>query len=161
MNYFFDLDGTLARFYEDKNWAIKFQKEGYFIGLKPYEKFVKIVEYLHRVNPSNNIYVISAAPNETGAKEKFQWVKKHLPFIEEKHIFIQICKENSDNPTKAAYVSLLLRRALTKKDVLIDDYNKNLFEWTNAGGTAIKAVNELNNRKNIPPHWDGKTLKVD
>ena len=28
---------------------------------------------------------------------------------------------------------------LTDKDILIDDYNKNLLEWQKAGGTSVKA----------------------
>lgn len=35
-------------------------------------------------------------------------------------------------------------RELSRKDILIDDYNKNLQEWENAGGTAVKYCNGIN-----------------
>lgn len=40
---------------------------------------------------------------------------------------------------------------LYRTDILIDDYNNNLIEWENAGGTSIKYCNGINS----PESWKG------
>ena len=43
---------------------------------------------------------------------------------------------------------------LTRDDILIDDYNKNLTEWSQKGGTSIKYCNGINN----PDSFEGIKL---
>ena len=42
---------------------------------------------------------------------------------------------------------------IDEDDILLDDYSKNLIEWVEAGGTAIKVRNNIN--------CSGKTWKGD
>ena len=50
--------------------------------------------------------------------------------------------------TKSETVRMALGRALRKTDVLYDDYNGNLEEWKETGGTPVKALNGTNTPRN-------------
>ena len=41
---------------------------------------------------------------------------------------------------------------LTKHDILIDDYNPNLYHWHDRGGTSVKCINQLNSENPDFPH---------
>ena len=49
---------------------------------------------------------------------------------------------------------------LTDKDILIDDYNKNLLEWQKAGGTSVKAKNNINHKGLHGELWKGELIDV-
>ena len=55
----------------------------------------------------------------------------------------------SDKLTKPQAAADLLKRHISSEDILIDDFNGNLRTWRNAGGTAIKWLNGLND----PNSW--------
>ena len=70
--------------------------------------------------------------------DKIMWLHKWLPYIDIDHILISVT-------SKRDVVEYIHNHNLTKNDILIDDYNKNLIDWTKAGGTAIKYCNGINN----------------
>jgi len=142
---FLDMDGTLVGFpdtREDKHLLTKMYEKGFFENLEP-------LPFLHEMNKvaalfPENIYVLSACIDSPYCKpEKILWLKKHLPAA---------CKENviftTTKRKKALYIAEKLygsrRRRLSKYDILIDDYSKNIVEWEQAGGTAIKFKNGYN-----------------
>lgn len=148
---FLDMDGTLANFPDittNKHLLDDMYQKGFFENLEP-------LPFLHEMNKvaalfPENIFVLSACIDSPFCKpEKIQWLKKHLPAA---------CKENviftTTRRKKSAYIAEKLyggkRRRLSKYDILIDDYSKNIIEWENAGGTAIKFKNgyNLNGGKN-------------
>ena len=49
---------------------------------------------------------------------------------------------------------------LTDKDILIDDYNKNLLEWQKAGGTSVKAKNNINHKGLHGELWKGDLIDI-
>ena len=63
---FLDLDGTLARF-NVPNALERFDKEeGFFAKLKAY----KNIEIVNELAKTNNLFIISASPNEQADKDK-------------------------------------------------------------------------------------------
>lgn len=50
--------------------------------------------------------------------------------------------------------SLFVKRALTRNDILLDDYQPNLIEWERAGGTSVKVLNGVNSLKT----WRGRYI---
>ena len=152
---FFDLDGTLARFHEE-DWQDGMFKDGFFKILKPYKEFTRVVNSLASEDDFE-VFVLSAAPTEQGVYDKKVWTENNLPSVNKDNVIVMIsdCKT-----TKPEYVRKLFGKTLTKDDIIVDDYNVNLVQWEEAGGTAIKAVNDFNNKKHIAPHWDGKVYDI-
>lgn len=56
--------------------------------------------------------------------------------------------------TKAEAVTKTFGRPLSKSDILVDDYNQNLFYWKKAGGTAVKYINY----QNSPDSFNGPSI---
>lgn len=137
---YIDMDGTLCRFHDaEHNYIEKMWEKGFYIGLKPFEDFVKAVSLCINRNPDTEFYILSAVletepPFAEG--EKREWLHNHLPQIpDDKMIFIPAGAD------KAQFIE-----QIDENCYLIDDYNKNLREWQQSGGTAIKFVNDINNR---------------
>ena len=49
---------------------------------------------------------------------------------------------------------------ISENDILIDDYNKNLFEWQKAGGTSVKAKNNINHKGLHGELWKGNLIDI-
>lgn len=147
-NIFVDMDGTLAHYnnLEDIGGIEAFYREGYFASLKPFKSFINAVKELN-ANPDNEIFILSAVmPGAKFAtKEKDEWIEKYLPEIKkENRIFMEV------NQNKLDYIPKGIERK-----ILIDDFNKNLEEWKQGGGLAIKFVNNLNDTNKS---WKGNRI---
>lgn len=135
-----DMDGTLCRFHDaDHRYIENMWTQGFYKGLKPFATLVEGLRLFIQKNPDIDVYVLSAVldtepPFVEG--EKREWLHTYLPEISDDNmIFVPAGAD------KSAYVG-----ATSENDVLLDDYNKNLREWQKAGGTAVKFVNDVNNR---------------
>lgn len=142
MKIFVDMDGTIARFYEADDCLEKMYEEGFFSGLRAYAKGVHFVKKL--ILLGYDVYILSACINTQCEKEKHIWLNKYLPEIDYKHRIFLPCGLN-----KAQYI---INHGYNdaRVNVLIDDYSRNLDEWNEAfgkHGIAIKAINEINNKK--------------
>lgn len=137
---FIDMDGTLCRFHDtDHSYIERMWEEGFYKNLKPFEQFVEAISLCMERNPSMNVYILSAYLDTEPPfvrLEKTEWLRKQLPQLPEYHkIFVPA------GTNKACYLS-----GVSSNCYLIDDYNKNLREWESAGGTAIKFINDINNK---------------
>lgn len=137
---FIDIDGTLARFHDaDKMFIEAMWTPGFYIGLKPFESLVEAVRLFKERNPDVEVFTLSAVldtdpPFVIG--EKNAWLDKYLPFIDREHrIFTDAGEDKSEYIDMDAFDCTLL-----------DDYNKNLYEFELAGGHAIKFHNDVNHR---------------
>ena len=152
---FVDMDGTIARFYEMKNYLDRMYEPGCFISLNPYVEMVKAIA---RIIENHEIRVIfhTAYPdgNPSAADEKLEWIKK--VFKLEKFEYI-IVKTPSN---KALEAEKYLGRQLTKADFLIDDYTVNLRNWEKFGGSGIKCVNEIQDRADVNS-YDGPRINAE
>ena len=145
---FLDLDGTLAKF-NVRNALKRFDNEvGFFANLGAY-KGIDIVDKLARLG---NIYIISASPNEQADKDKMQWIEKYLPNVPQENITLCRLGEN-----KAKIIENKYNFKIDKNCYLLDDYTKNLNEWSACGGTGIKRITYVadNSRK----FWKGLQVK--
>lgn len=144
MKIFIDMDGTIARFYEADDCLEKMYEPGFFKDLKPYKKAIKLIDKLH--DKGYNIYILSACIETASCRlEKNIWLNKYLPYITDDHRLFIPC-----DISKANYVKFMGYED-ERVNILIDDYSKNLIDWDDAfgkHGIAIKAINEINNKKN-------------
>ena len=145
---FLDLDGTLAKF-NVRNALERFDKEeGFFTRLKAY----KNIEIVNELAKNNNLFVISASPNEQADKDKLEWLSKYLPNIQLDNITICRLGQNKGQVIQDKY-----NIAINNSCYLLDDYTKNLVEWENLGGIGIKRLTRVSD--NSTKKWKGLTLK--
>ena len=142
---FVDMDGTVARFYEDNLCLEKMYEAEFFSKLMPYQSMVEavkrlIADYADKVE----VTILSAVPVAAGSAaekraecEKRNWVRDNIGYV-----FELYCKVGE---SKADIVKQSLGR-ISGRDFLLDDYSGNLFAWQNAGGYPIKFRNELNGK---------------
>ncbi len=150
---FVDMDGTLARFNDEVQYLERMFEKGFFLGLKPFEEAVRAVNSLAENEGSEyEVFVLSAAIDGEPpycSDEKQQWLDEHCPGIDREHrIFTKT------GVPKSEYIP----GGISESDILWDDYNKNLDEWQQAGGTAVKCHNNINHKGLIGPLWQGELV---
>lgn len=143
---FIDMDGTLARFHDEVNYLERMYEPGFFRELHPFSNFLIAV----KSNLDKDIYILSSViESPTCVAEKRDWLKKYLPELpESRQIFCPMGVSKTE----------CIPEGLKPDDILIDDYNKNLTEWRNSGGMAVKFVNNINDRGQIGPRWEGNRI---
>ena len=135
---YFDLDGTLARFHDrilDDKGLVKLDlmyQVDFFRSLEPFSNMVEAVRLLMEKHPEYEIYILSAVPDDEIVEQKNDWVDEFLPELDvSKRIYVK------PGETKGSVIK-------NADSYLIDDFNKNLAEWVNAGGHPIKCRNNVN-----------------
>ena len=145
---FLDLDGTLARF-NVRNALERFDKEeGFFANLLAY----KGIEVVNELAKTNQLFIISASPNEQADKDKMIWLEKYLPNIRIDNV--TLCRLGQN---KALIIQEKYNITINEDCLLLDDYTKNLNEWESFGGKGIKRLTTISD--NSTKQWKGQTLK--
>ena len=149
---FVDMDGTLARFHDEVQYIERMYEKGFFENLKPFENAVKGIKELIQNNANLEVFILSATVDGEPPycqEEKHKWIDTYLPEIDKRHrIFTKVGKN------KAEFIPY----GITSTDYLYDDYNKNLDEWQQSGGEAIKCKNNINHKGEIGPLWEGNLI---
>ena len=159
---FLDMDGTMAKFYEQANCLEQMWLPGFFERLKPYANLIEAVKMLH--DDGIKICVISAIHRthfNAVAIEKQQWLRRHLPKILHDQSGNVIFTDIGESKAAAAQCYASQRGVKTTQCYLLDDYNRNLYDWRNHCGKAIKFVNEINDRGVYGPLWNGERIRHD
>lgn len=133
----------------------------YFKTLKPDTKIITAYELLKDVLPVHVLTNILTNPEELAKEhelDKIDWTHKHMPFIDISTQFDTI------QMPKYQYAQHVLKRKLTKSDILISDFNNDLIPWEKAGGCGVKYLNGLNSDTSfkgykIQTDWTPKQIK--
>lgn len=149
--YFIDMDGTLAQFHAEEDYLERMTEPHFFENLRPYEDMLAKLKSYIAAHPDSEFYILSGltadAPDCEGQKNR--WLDKHLPEIDAAH---RIFTANGDDK------SLYIPGGIRPKDILIDDYNKNLEDWQIAGGLSVKFVNQINDKALRGTLWNGERI---
>lgn len=138
---FLDMDGCVADFEKGTNGDIKNMfKPGFFRNLPVLEEGLN--ETIEEIQKQGiTVKILSKACVKKGDKrfigqmiDKVEWVKEHIPCIDELNIIIQGSDED-----KGSIVELYKHHEC----VLVDDYTPNLANWTFAGGKGIKRAKRI------------------
>lgn len=153
---YFDMDGTLGKWYSDRRGFTEDQMfdpaTHYFLNIEPLPLTVAVMERLHELSQSGelnaDVAVISCA-GQTTIRDKWNWLKQHCPFLPEDAIFFApLGKEKADFVKGNAEVS-----------ILVDDYNKNLADWeVKSAGRGVKALNGVNTESDLYPNLNGTIM---
>lgn len=155
MNIYIDMDGVIVK-YERAAYQgddPQFLRPGlhYFRHLNPDVRMIHVVKRLqeetnHRINILTCVYNQGSMFLEQ-ANDKKEWLDEHCPFLQtdkqlmvvssEKRLLVEFIKATDGKRRIAGHI-------LTADDILIDDYNNNLWDWQNSGGTAVKYINGIN-----------------
>lgn len=145
-NVFFDMDGTIAKWNWRANLADLYT-EGYFLNRKPEEKLCAVLNDLAKMDDdvALSCYVLTSVLTDSpyAKNEKLLWLQKYVPALPLTRILMV-----PYGIQKAHFVEDLLHRDLCITDVLVDDHSPNLIAWEQAGGDAVKWVNDINNSRN-------------
>lgn len=139
---FVDMDGTLAEWQEGTPLE-EVCAPGYFAQLPPNENMTKAMIRFWEYSRKNDIevFILSAVFDDGHSiRDKNAWLDQYVPFIDVEHRIFVSCEE-----PKTAYINEHLG-GMSKSDILIDDYSKNIKEWIAGGGKAIKMFNRVNGR---------------
>lgn len=152
---FVDMDGTLARFHDEVKYLERMWEKDFFLNLKPFDNMVNAVKSIAEQNPDVEIYILSAAIDGEPPycrEEKHKWLDEHLSEVDRMHrIFTKVGVPKSD----------YIPGGIDKNDFLLDDYNVNLNEWLEFGGSSIKCVNNINHRGLVGELWTGELVRTD
>lgn len=152
---FVDMDGTLARFHDEVKYLERMYEPNFFRELKPFENAVNTIRLFEKTHPEWEVYILSSVlfGEPPGCeKQKQDWIDLYLPEIDRAHRLF---------PDMGTDKSTVIPGGIGITDVLLDDYNKNLEEWQQAGGTAIKFVNNVNDRALRGNRWNGMRMHYD
>ena len=118
INIYCDMDGVIANFNAEPHALKRFAVEkGFFKTLKPMSKNLQALRVLNQLK-GVNVYILSASPNRQADKDKKEWLKTYAPEITSDQIIIMRCGKK-----KVKYMK-------TADGILLDDWGKNLEEWT-------------------------------
>lgn len=147
---FVDMDGTLAKFRQVAALE-ELYEPGYFAELPPQQNVVDAVRLLICTVPTIEVFILSSVlfDSRFAMEEKNAWLDQYLPELDEGHRIFLPCGES-----KSSYLPGKMRES----DCLLDDYTKNLEDWSHAGGTGIKLLNGINHTRGS---WKDRQLRFD
>lgn len=154
--YFFDADGVLMHYERDAyvgenpRWLRK--NEHYFRNLEPDRKMLKVFDELNRIfrYTQDELFILSSLSNNgmifnEHLHDKLVSFNTWYPYMDIDHIIISV-------GPKRDVVEYITNNPVSSKDILIDDWNKNLEEWKKSNGTSVKYCNGINNPESFAGH---------
>ena len=144
--FFFDMDGVLAE-YKEGCGEEDLAKKGYFRNLRPEQNMIDALNMLLESGEELGISVcvltkVYPSKFQYSVREKMEWRSEFLSELFDSE-FVMV---NGEEEEKSEAVSAMLGAGISEDYFLIDDYNSNLAEWMEAGGTAVKYVNTINDK---------------
>jgi len=144
---FIDMDGTLVPWRKEATEK-ELYSEGYFYNLPSQGNVVQALQRLLRVHSSRfEAFILSCyLPDSAYAlSEKRRWCLEHIPEIPDCNYLFVPC-----GMKKEAFVP----GRIQKDDVLLDDYTRNLLEWS---GQGVKCLNGINHTRKT---WKGPLIDI-
>lgn len=168
MNLWFDMDGVLVQYdregYTGKNPAYLQLGAHYFRHLKPDFKAIEVLRQVCQRN-KNKVFILTTISNLGSlymeqVTDKIAWLGQYCPFLDIQTQFVPAVSLKRDIVEAIRKPDGL---GIGLNDILIDDWNTNLEEWSAAGGLALKYLNGINspNQKNKEVSYQGINLTED
>lgn len=148
---FVDMDGVLAAFNKEATEDDLKRTEGYWKSLPAQTAVVNAVRKI-AADGFIEVWIITHYLPDADyvIPEKNAWKSREIPEVP--LIFAEYGKD------KAKVVESVTGKKVTKNDILLDDFTKNLEAWEAAGGTGIKLLNGINDTHGS---WKGLRIHKD
>lgn len=152
----FDMDGVLVKYDWDGyktevNGVPKYLTPSYYLQREPDDRALNLFRKCIKLFPNETCVITSVPKGEHRNRiviDKLMWLNTHVPEFD---IGTHVICCTSD---KMSFIEWMRGSTITKNDILIDDYNPNLYSWFTRGGLAVKWLNGLNS----PESWYGPIL---
>lgn len=168
LNYFFDMDGVLAKYikpdYRGDNPLFMKKNYHYFRKLEPDSKMINVLNAINshcNKEQKGKVFIITSVTNIGDlflehTMDKISWLHEHTPFIDTKTQFVAAISAKQEIAKSICRPG----QNLSYNDILIDDFNHNLDNWQNVGGQAVKYLNGINspNAENSEITFSGLNL---
>ena len=133
-----DMDGVLADFDKVPNAVARYKnEESFFFNLEPIAENVNAIKQL--IKQGYQVKILSKSPHEKADYDKRLWLEKYLPEIKIENIIFARPEQK-----KIDFVNEFEKTF----SLLLDDYEKNIYEWREQNGIALTITKE-NTRENI------------
>lgn len=144
---FVDMDGTIATWDTQLVSLETLYKKGYFNSRPIMENMIEAVKLLSD-EKEIELFILTSIFSDSiyTVEEKHEWLDNHLPHIPKENRLFAICGESKRNSVPFK---------LDEKCYLLDDYTKNLSDWS-LEGKGIKVLNGINHTKGS---WKGPFVK--
>lgn len=113
-----------------------------YLGVPENPNVMQAFCMLYGFMPPGTCKVFTGVPNGITHAEhvidKFNWMKKRLSTFRQED-FLCVSVDDYADPVPPPYI-------LNRGQILIDDYDPNLANWTALGGLSVKCLNGLNSR---------------
>lgn len=157
-NYYFDMDGVIVTYQRDAYTGedpLYLRKNGhYFLNLEPDRIMLKVIDKMTQDSryTGDSIYLLTSLDIKGSIfnehfHDKVSWVNRWLPYLQIDNLLFSVTSKRD----AAEYI---MNHKLSERDILIDDYNKNLHDWENNGGISVKYCNGINS----PESFKGKKI---
>lgn len=172
INIYIGIDGVLSKYdsrvhdmNKDKS-KFDYSKDRFFQNAEVDAKMVDVAKKLlgiiygdkKQINISVLNFVSSISNKSSDAllqcQDKTEWLLTNVTIAMDSKFVPSTTK-------KADVISTRLGRKLTPRDILIDDFNEELNAWSEAGGTAIKYVNDVNTKESYNGLYLDKNMTPD
>lgn len=143
---YFDMDGTLMQFVDckDGDWNLP----GFFINQIPYWAMCAAVNKMAYEYP-DNCFVLTATPATAEARlEKLAVCSVNIPNMR----IGNIISSPLGQPKSSVFSD-----GVKSNMILIDDFTRNILDWSRAGGTAAKCITPRNNHTH---KWEGHFISA-
>lgn len=150
----FDMDGVLAVYNRadyklDNNGIVPFLSEGHYKKCEPDTTALQVFWRCVKMCP-NDTYIITSIPEYEHSLDmifdKMYWLNEQRP---EEIKFDFGTKFLAPTSTKMSHIEFIRGSSLTRNDILIDDWNPNLYAWAARGGRSIKYINGQNSESSF------------
>ena len=143
MRIFIDMDGTIAKFHPEKSLE-EVASAGYFKRVEPISQVINGIKALFTL-PEIEIYVLSSVFNDDHSiSDKNEWLDTYFPVPRDHRLFVPY------GTSKSQWLKEIM--GINPKDVLVDDFTKNLRQWH---GIGVKILNGINHTH---ASWRGYVL---
>ncbi len=155
--FYFDMDGVLCKYDKDAYAAeepLYLQLDSHYFRTVEADKVaMDIFKRLYKLLPGQ-VKVLTGVSAQYELRfqqtmDKIYWIHEQMPEFDVGADFMAV------STNKRETVSEMKGMHLIRSDILIDDWNPNLYSWEAGGGTAVKYINGLNSEGS----WPGKSIK--